>query len=266
MILKIVLTLPHNIDKMNTPAWHCIEQLPETIAGYKIRAIASYSANIADARNHGVNESDNTAKAQNDFNFDKLLFVDYDIEFTAANIALLLAEPYMIIGGIYKRRNGQWETLPRNIDVTGSPIIVDSVGAGFLLVDRIVFLQMPFPWFWFDRRAWTDNNNIEHCVPGAEDVTFCTEAAKHGFIIYAHTGCIVKHIKGGCMNVPQQQISETTLENNIMRACTQVQASTQMLVDHVRILATQNNSLREEVKKLKEKLVPCQTEAEVKAE
>jgi hypothetical protein len=279
MILKIVLTLPHGIDKSHTAAWRCIELLPPVIAGYEIRPIASYGANIANVRNFGVNENGCNETWQNNFNFDAVLFWDYDIEATAEQIELLLLAGQDIIGGMYLRGNGYQYECGNHGTIKGlareklqpgdkgrGPVPIDYIGAGFLLIKQDIFRRLPYPWFRYERIEW-EENGVWHSVPGNEDIGFCMLAYKNGFPIYAHTNCIVKHIKGGPqMNMPQQQISEVGLENNIGRACTQIQASTQMLIDQLRQLSAQNNQLREEIKKLKEKLAPCQTDVPVEAE
>ena len=267
MILKIVLTLPHGIDKRDTIAWRSMSALPQTICGYTVRLTTSCGANIHNVRNIGVNESGNQAVWQKEFNFDLLLFVDYDIEFTAAHVEMLIAAQKDIIGGLYLRGDDRYEA-GHHSEIRGRAqhklragngsgiVTVDYVGAGFLMIDKNVFENLPFPWFRFELVEWEVNGKY-YAMTTCEDVGFCMHAQKKGFIISAHTGCIVKHHKGGRtmdsatqqeQKVPAQKgLDITVLENNISRACTQILASMQMVVDQLRRIEEHNRQLREKI-------------------
>ena len=257
MILKIVITLPNGIAKENTDAWRCISVLPPVIAGYEVRPIASYGASIQNVRNFGVNETGCNECWQNDFNFDALLFWDYDISATAEDVERLLSSGKEIVGGLYMRRNGyQYEAgchgpikgLAREKLLIGQErrglVPVDYVGAGFLLVRAEIFRRLPYPWFESQHIEWQEEG-VWHAVPGNEDVGFCMLAQKNGFPIFVDTDCILKHSKGDVqMNAPQQQVTIEVLENSISRACTQIMASAQMLIDNLRNQNAQLNNLK----------------------
>lgn len=60
-------------------------------------------------------------------------------------------------------------------------IEIGGCGAGFLLVKRDIFENIPFPWFSFEM--------------GGEDLYFCHKARKHGFQIWADMSVLLGHLR-----------------------------------------------------------------------
>lgn len=69
----------------------------------------------------------------------------------------------------------------------GSLHKVDATGTHCLLVNRVVYETMPFPWFKCNNRAGRGRG---------EDLYFCREVAKHGFQVHVDMSVTAGHMQG----------------------------------------------------------------------
>lgn len=134
--------------------------------------------------------------------FDKLLFVDSDMEFDGDALNRLLAHDIPIVGVNYFTRSQENSTSTVKMPGTSGPTgetgtvtrLPDSlfecfaVGTGFLLIDMAVFAAMPKPYF----------RNTYHPETGqilyGDDVWFCKYAREAGFKIYCDPTIPVGHV------------------------------------------------------------------------
>lgn len=132
-----------------------------------------------------------------------LFFLDSDVIPPPDAVPRLLRHGHPLISGMYARRSpphaipvmlrgGVWLTeYPR-----GQVIPVDLVGAGCLLIHRMVLERLPPQRpgkHWFDWRV--DMKGIlpdGQCL--SEDFTMCVHAKQHGFQVYVDTSVHCKHV------------------------------------------------------------------------
>jgi len=131
------------------------------------------------------------------------LFVDSDIEFTAADILGLLRHDVPIISGVYVERThqdswccGGFDGRYLSFDKQGSKRGMHEVewcGAGFLLVKRGVFESVPYRWFSCIDISYVDGSGRECITSYEEDTSFCINCKKHGYKICAEYDIVVRH-------------------------------------------------------------------------
>lgn len=136
-----------------------------------------------------------------DTEFERLFFIDADIEFTPDDVAKLWNMDTDIAVGIYpmKRLDRDWYAawhkgeLVQDLDRFTGPIEVDYAGTGFMMIHRRVFEKMKEAWpekthaesdyqncfLWFDPRLSPDGWYM------SEDYAFCVDARSLGFKIMA---------------------------------------------------------------------------------
>lgn len=199
-IIRIVLTLPNGIDEENTVAFQCINNLEDTDE-YHFEYYPVIGASVGKNRNFGITEGIQLIK-QTRFNFDSLLFVDYDIQFTQENVLQLLDKKKFIISGLYELKSdknkavcGSWGVkegiIGNNIDYNdmGLKNKIDWCGAGFLLINSYVFKNMEYPYFTHEKIEY------QNCrMETSEDLGFAINLKKFGFSIWVDCDCKVKHI------------------------------------------------------------------------
>lgn len=140
--------------------------------------------------------------------YDHVLFVDSDNGFRGDVVKLvsdMIAYDKPVVGCPYRYRDGQrpgelvagyW--LPKHPGVTignlkeplptgEQSVLVDWIGAGFLLVRRDVFSKIPYPWFWHPIIEYG-----EEAENASEDLGFCKSCLDAGIEIHAYT-TIVEH-------------------------------------------------------------------------
>lgn len=127
-----------------------------------------------------------------------LLMVDTDIIFTLADVYALLDADLPVLGGLYLMRHGNpqpcWTVgdFTQALDIRPEPMVVNSVGTGFLLLHREVLEKLqannpdePWPWFGHD---------IVKGVRAGEDISFCHRLNQIGVQVHGHGGVHVGHV------------------------------------------------------------------------
>lgn len=138
--------------------------------------------------------------------FEKLLFIDSDIEFSAEDVSKLWNMNADIAAGVYAMKKigagyAAWHKgeLVHDLNSLEDVIEVDYAGTGFMMIDRSVLVEMKekFPerihedgvgesFAWFDPR-------VEDGIYLSEDYAFCKDARSIGYEILMDTSIRLKH-------------------------------------------------------------------------
>lgn len=140
------------------------------------------------------------------FTYDKLIWIDSDIEWEPADFFKLYNSKKDIISGcylmedrhipVYNQPRGGMMPEDMLLDAT-EPFKVAGVGFGFLCVKNGVFEKMPRPWFGPVAIPNTDENkdiDPEFILIG-EDLSWSTKAIRSGFDIWVDPEVRVTHQK-----------------------------------------------------------------------
>lgn len=205
MNIKVAFTIPNGIDIGKTIAYQSYVDTAKQISSNKLTRIVCQGAGIGRNRNKCVNNAASSLKYQSCFDFDSILFVDYDIEFKYQHVLQLIDRGVDIVSGAYAFRDGSsnvhagaWGGC---IGTTGKHLTcddtglheVDRVGGGFLLIKANVFRKLPHPWFRHNLVCMSIGGQ-EHCVETSEDFGFCILASEHGYKIHCDMDCRVIHV------------------------------------------------------------------------
>lgn len=136
--------------------------------------------------------------------YDKLLFIDADIEFSPEDVALLWNMNAHVAVGAYRMKVpdaplGVWrDGQLHDLEQFDEPVSVDYAGTGFMMIDRSVFegLKRVVPeyeegqvgpcWAFFQ-------DPIEDGIHLSEDYAFCKRFREMGGEILCHPGVSLKH-------------------------------------------------------------------------
>lgn len=150
---------------------------------------------------------------QGKLQYDYLMWIDSDIDFTPENFYQLLRMDKPISTGMYKIQNHQnnnaeyaikmfednhclTDSLIQQRGIQSSQIPIEFAGMGWMLVKKGVIESMQYPWFRSDCTTLViPETNIRTTQLTSEDHYFCQQANKMGYGVWAHTGCIVGHEK-----------------------------------------------------------------------
>jgi hypothetical protein len=150
-----------------------------------------------------------------DADIDEILWIDSDMVFVPADVALLRSRGCTVIGGLYAYR-GQpqfaYRPLPETYEVgfgeKGGPVQVKHVGTGFLLTHRSVYrdiaLKLDLPWCgaetgelvvpYFAPMVFEDPEHGMAYI--GEDYSFCERARQAGHGVMLDTSIRLGH-EGG---------------------------------------------------------------------
>jgi len=196
--IKIAFTTPNGFNIKDTIAWHCYETLNIPDLGY----VVSSGCNIAHVRNYSVNEQDCCKLFQKNFNFDYLLSIDCDIEYTQDDVEKIIGYNLPVCGGSYKvdKKNyaaGPWNSLPGNCSYATGTIHglqkVDWTGAGFMCIRRDVFERVAYPWF-----EGVLIETADAAVETSEEIGLMYKLRRYDIPVYCDFDIKLKHHKSGC--------------------------------------------------------------------
>lgn len=140
-----------------------------------------------------------------EYTYDKIFWIDSDIEWTVEDFIKLYDSPLDIISGLYivdltgKVACADFGKagLPRPVYdkdfITKGPIEMFGVGFGFVAIKSGVFENMPRPWFKVRSLKW-EQYPVEINI--GEDYSWCMNARESGFKIYVNPSVRVAHHKG----------------------------------------------------------------------
>lgn len=145
--------------------------------------------------------------------YDRMMWIDSDIDFKPEDFFKLLEEDRPIISGLYKMQNAQTgneeyaakilnetqyltDAFIAREGIENTVVPADFAGMGWMMIKRGVIESMDYPWF----RSLTVREQREDMMyPTAElqseDVFFCRRANALGHQCFLHTGCKVGHEK-----------------------------------------------------------------------
>jgi hypothetical protein len=207
MIVKIGFTVPNGIAVEDTIAWKSFQKITKqgTTGDIQLSYTTASGCCIGINRNLCVNEGRSLAKIQKEFNFDFMLYVDFDIEFTFRDILRIVSHNKPIMSGSYRRKEdpriihaGYWKDSIVGLADFGFSSeekgikSVDWLGGGFLLISKEVFCKMEYPYFRYLVIEYMKNGEL--CAEDTtEDFGFCINAVKAGFELLVDCDCVVKH-------------------------------------------------------------------------
>lgn len=193
-----------------------VKSLVETIGffaqkGLTVGFLSRQSSFVATAREITASDTDNYDYSTNliaggRFTYNKLFWIDSDIEWTVEDFWKLYESDLDIVSGLYV------------LDVTGrvavqipnlngaptkvnkvefllhtEPVEVGGVGFGFLCVKSGVFENIPRPWFLIGRVQWSPDSEMR--VNVGEDYSWCGRAIMAGYKIWVNPTVKVRHHK-----------------------------------------------------------------------
>lgn len=193
-----------------------VRSLCETVAdlsrdGLNVGFLNKYSSFIPTARELTASDSwthDYTTNliANGSFTYEKLFWIDSDIEWTVSDFRKLFRANEDIISGLYvldtvgtvaaqiPNENG----IPTRVNkveflLHEQPVEVGGVGFGFLCIKSGVFEKIPRPWFLIGRVQWSPDSDMR--VNVGEDYSWCGRAQQAGFKIFVDPTVKVRHHK-----------------------------------------------------------------------
>lgn len=174
--------------------------------------MTEYSSHVADARERtlggtGYLDRDNQSPGHGQWTYDKLFWIDSDIEWEPDDFFRLLESPKSIISGCYMMENEDVTVYPvplgdalhkTDILKMRTPFKVRGVGFGFLCISKGIFEQMKRPWFIQSdieiRNADTGEFEYKTVLVG-EDLSWCERAYRMGFDVWVDPLVRVNHQK-----------------------------------------------------------------------
>jgi len=144
--------------------------------------------------------------AEGKFSYDKLFWIDSDMEWTPEDFLALYKSELEVVSGLYAidqygklacgypNNNGQLTSV-RSVEflLHTEPVEVGGVGFGFLCVKSGVFENIPRPWFLIGKMKWSPDSEMR--VNVGEDYSWCGQAQRAGYKIYVDPMVKLKHHK-----------------------------------------------------------------------
>lgn len=144
--------------------------------------------------------------AEGKFTYNKLFWVDSDIEWEPQDFYKLYQSDKEIISGLYALDPAgsvavnypNDRGVPTRVNkveflLHDEPVAVGGVGFGFLCVKHGVFESVPRPWFLIGRVQWKPDDEMR--VNVGEDYSWCGRAQQAGYTIWVDPLVKVKHHK-----------------------------------------------------------------------
>lgn len=178
--------------------------------GLRYTYLNKYSSFVPSAReltatNTYSHDWQTRAIGSGEFTYDKIIWIDSDIEWTVDDMSRLWESDLDIVSGLYQ--TGPDGTVAVNFpDGDGrptkvnkvefllhdEPVKVGGVGFGFVAMKQGVFETMDRPWFLINRIKWDD---VDFYTNVGEDYSWCASAQRAGFDIWVDPLVKVKHHK-----------------------------------------------------------------------
>jgi hypothetical protein len=141
-----------------------------------------------------------------EFTYDKIFWIDSDIEWTVEDFWKLYSSDLDIVSGLYvldpagtvavhiPNKNG----VPTRVNkvefiMHDEPVEVGGVGFGFVVMKSGVFENIPRPWFLIGKVQWSPDSEMR--VNVGEDYSWCGRAQQSGFKIFVDPTVKLKHHK-----------------------------------------------------------------------
>lgn len=167
-----------------------------------------YSSHVGDAREIALsgtkeNNIDDSRPFEGNVTYDKIMWIDSDIEFRPEDILALYKSEEDIISGAYLLANGQVVVykdgnIPYSIEeIEKLDEITEVAGAGFgfICIKKGVFENLSRPWFQSVKMTVElKGKDYEFPIMG-EDLSFCARIKEKGYKIYLDPSVKVNHHK-----------------------------------------------------------------------
>ena len=141
-----------------------------------------------------------------DFTYDKIFWIDSDIEWSVRDFMQLYTSGLNVVSGLYvldtvgtvavnyPNENG----VPTRVNkveflLHDRPVEVGGVGFGFVCMKYGVFESIPRPWFLIGKVQWSPDSEMR--VNVGEDYSWCGKAQQAGYKIYVDPTVKVRHHK-----------------------------------------------------------------------
>jgi hypothetical protein len=156
---------------------------------------SEYSSHVADAREMTLSGTNHNSFIENrpfegKITYDKLLWIDSDITFTAEDAIKLIDSDKDIISGAYLLGSGEVTAYPKMLGQGYSyeqvlqmeePVKIAACGFGFLAVKQGVFESLSRPWF--QSASITTDDGHTFALMG-EDISWCQRVTEKGYEIW----------------------------------------------------------------------------------
>jgi hypothetical protein len=189
--VKSLLKTVHALDREGL-SWNFLNASGSLVAMVREEAIAGM----------GVNDAKMTEVCDGLFTYDKIMWIDSDIDWEPIDFFKLYNSDKDIISGcylmedrhipIYNQPRGGMMPEQMLLEMK-NPFEVAGCGFGFLCVKSGVFEKMPRPWFGPESVPDGNGNEVFYLV--GEDLSWCTKAIKCGFKIWVDPLVRVTHQK-----------------------------------------------------------------------
>jgi len=174
--------------------------------------MTEYSSHVADAREKtlggtGFNNKDQRRPGDGQFTYDKIFWIDSDIEWEPEDFFRLLESDKQVISGVYQMESEEVTVYPvplgpplhkNDILKMKAPFTTRGVGFGFLAVASGVFERLEKPWFSSTHVAIQNPNTgeVEYKFPlMGEDTSWCEKVYQMGVDIWVDPLVRVGHQK-----------------------------------------------------------------------
>lgn len=167
-----------------------------------------YSSHVADAREIVLSGTKNNSLSESrpfsgEVTYDKLLWIDSDIQFTPEDIYKLYKSKKDVVSGAYLLATGQVVAYPtlrsslyvEDVKKMREDVEIESAGFGFICFKSGVFETLSRPWFQSAMVTETfDGKEYTFAMIG-EDMSLCKRVLEKGFKIYLDPSVRVNHHK-----------------------------------------------------------------------
>jgi hypothetical protein len=193
-----------------------VQSLAATISylreeGYAVRYLNKYSSFIPTAReltaiDKWSHDYSTNQIALGEFTYDKIFWIDSDIEWTIEDFMALFNSGLNIVSGLYVLDPAgsvavnypNDRGVPTRVNkveflLHDEPVEVGGVGFGFVCMKYGVFESIPRPWFLIGKVQWSEDSEMR--VNVGEDYSWCGKAQQSGYKIYVDPNVKVRHHK-----------------------------------------------------------------------
>lgn len=193
-----------------------VKSLVETIEFFAMQKLtvgflSKQSSFVATAReltatNTSVHNYDTHQIGSGEFTYDKIFWIDSDIEWKVSDFWKLYKSDLPIVSGLYtldpagtvavhipNQHGAPTRVNKVEFIMHHDPVEVGGVGFGFLCVEWGVFETIPRPWFLIGRVQWSPESEMR--VNVGEDYSWCGRAQQAGYKIYVDPTVKLKHHK-----------------------------------------------------------------------
>lgn len=215
------MTLPHFNVVICTPGPNMVPAYVRSLLkttyyltqrGMTWNFMTEYSSHVADAREKtlggtGFNNKDQRRPGDGQFTYDKIFWIDSDIEWEPEDFFRLLESEKQVISGVYQMESEEVTVYPvplgpplhkNDILKMKAPFTTRGVGFGFLAVASGVFERLERPWFSSTHVVIQNpqTGEMEYKFPlMGEDTSWCEKVYQMGIDIWVDPLVRVGHQK-----------------------------------------------------------------------